>query len=126
MRICVPLQEESAGPDAVINGHFGSAPAFLICDTETDEKRVVKNNNQHHAHGQCQPVELLQSNRIDTVVCGGMGQGALIKLKAAGIQVFGCRAQTAQEAIDAVVNGKAVLFGAEHCCNHSGCHSHSS
>jgi predicted Fe-Mo cluster-binding NifX family protein len=72
MKICIPT-ETDAGKKAKVYGHFGSAPYFTIYDTEKDDCETVDNSNQHHIHGTCHPVGALDSQRIDAVVCAGMG-----------------------------------------------------
>jgi len=38
MKLCIPISEDR-GLDSPICGHFGSAPAFLLVDTETRASR---------------------------------------------------------------------------------------
>jgi len=50
MNICIPV-ESDAGLQSSVNAHFGSAPVFLIVDTDTMDIRAVANKNRVHAHG---------------------------------------------------------------------------
>ena len=50
MRICIPA-ETDAGLKAKINAHFGSAPYFIIYDTDKETLEVINNSNQHHMQG---------------------------------------------------------------------------
>jgi predicted Fe-Mo cluster-binding NifX family protein len=100
MQICIPV-EENNGLDSRVCTHFGSAPFFLIVDSETEGCETIVNTGAHHAHGMCQPLALLEGKEIDGVVVGGIGRGALFKLQAANIGVFLSEHSTARETIDA-------------------------
>ncbi len=98
MKICVPVEAEN-GLQSPVCGHFGSAPAFMLVDTDTGSCRAVANGNQHHGHGMCMPLQSLQGEQIDAVVVGGIGAGALTKLSAAGLRVY----RTGRATVDEVV-----------------------
>jgi len=87
MKIAFPTQN-SQGFDSPVFNHFGSAPYFVICDTANDTFVTVSNADQHHAHGQCQPMAALDGHTVDAVAVGGIGGGALRKLQAGGIKVY--------------------------------------
>ena len=87
MNICIPVKEDK-GLSSEVNPHFGSAPIFLIVDTESGAARGIPNLNMHHGHGMCQPLASLAGERLDAIVVGGIGMGALSKLQAAGLEVF--------------------------------------
>lgn len=67
---------------------FGSAPVFLVVDTESRAIASVVNRDQHHTHGACNPMRALDDQRVDAVVVGGIGAGALGKLNQLGITVL--------------------------------------
>lgn len=100
MTICIPVVADR-GLESPVCEHFGSAPLFLIVDTESKACRAIPNNNAHHAHGMCMPLNALQGERLDGIVVGGIGAGALMKLLAAGIQVFLSQSPTVGETVDA-------------------------
>jgi predicted Fe-Mo cluster-binding NifX family protein len=87
------------GTGSVVYGHFGSAPAFIIVDTESGQVLGLNNRNMHHEHGACNPIMALNGNQIDVMVVGGIGPGALMKLNAIGIKVYGAAATTVRENI---------------------------
>lgn len=87
MKICIPT-ETNEGKQAEVYGHFGSAPFFTIYDTDKDAVEIIKNLNQHHSHGMCQPLGALAGKKIDAVVCGGMGARAVQKLNGDGIKAY--------------------------------------
>jgi len=66
-------------------------------DTELKQVSVVDNNNANHVHGACNPVAALSGNRVDAMVVGGIGPGAIMKLNAMGVRVFRAGAATIGE-----------------------------
>ncbi len=100
MNMCIPV-ESDAGLQSIVSPHFGSAPTFLIVDTDTGDFETVENSNSTHAHGACQPLSVLGGHNVDCVVVGGIGVGALNKFRAADIQVYLSPHRTVQETIDA-------------------------
>jgi len=104
MNLCIPITEDQ-GMKSQVCAHFGSAPMFLIVDTETLVCRAVPNKNQHHGHGMCQPLLALENERIEGVIVGGIGMGALNKLMMAGVQVFLSEHPTVRETVEAFKAG---------------------
>lgn len=100
MNICIPVDEDR-GIRSPLCGHFGSAPYFMIVDTETGACRAISNQNEHHGHGMCLPVGVLREENIDGLVVGGIGMGALNKMLASGIQVLRTDHPTVEEALAA-------------------------
>ena len=88
MKVCFPVASDE-GLAGQIFGHFGSAPGFIVVDMETNEVTAIKNHS--HQHGACNPAAELEGHRVDAVVVGGIGRGALQKLTAAGMRVFQAR-----------------------------------
>ena len=80
MKIAFPVLEDK-GLDSVVHGHFGSAPFFVFVDVDGDSVEVFENPDQDHQHGNCNPMSALGGRRVDGVVVGGIGGGALKKLK---------------------------------------------
>lgn len=115
MNICVPVDEDQ-GIRSRVCAHFGSAPLFMIVDTESGACRGVPNANAHHAHGMCTPLAALQGQSIDALVVGGIGAGAVNKLMAAGIQVFLSDQPTVEETVEAHKMGKLRLVTPETAC----------
>jgi predicted Fe-Mo cluster-binding NifX family protein len=117
MNICIPVNEDQ-GQDSPVCAHFGSAPFFMIVDTESGNCRAIRNNNQHHAHGMCTPLASLGGEQIDGMVVGGIGLGALNKLISAGIQVFLSERSTVVETVSAYRAGTLRLVTPETACGH--------
>jgi predicted Fe-Mo cluster-binding NifX family protein len=125
MRICIPVNEDK-GLDSIVCGHFGSAPCFMIVDTDNLGLEPVVNNNAHHAHGMCQPLAAISGKNVEAIVVGGIGLGALNKLQAGGITVFKAQHNTFRETIDAVKKGSLSQVDAQGACGHHGRHGHGS
>jgi predicted Fe-Mo cluster-binding NifX family protein len=91
--------EWNEGLESAVYGHFGSAPAFIIVDTDLNEVSALNNTNAHHEHGACNPIMALGGNQIDAIVVGGIGAGAIMKLNSMGIKVYRAGAVTVKENI---------------------------
>lgn len=119
MNICIPIIEDK-GLQSQVNSYFGSAPLFLIVDTEKLSTRAIINKNAQHTHGMCQPLASLSSERLDAVVVGGIGMGALNKLRAAGIKVYMGRQATVEQVIAEFKAGKLNEVTPQTACSHHG------
>ncbi|KPK46076.1 MAG: diguanylate cyclase [Nitrospira bacterium SM23_35] len=115
MKACFPVAEVK-GIDSEIYGHFGSAPAFIIVETDDNTVTTIKNNDQHHAHGACNPLKKFNNNQVDALVVGGIGMGALNVLNQSGIRVFQAQAPTVQENIVFLKAGNLPEFSPQHTC----------
>ena len=123
MKLCVPVLEDK-GLQSEINPHFGSSALFMVVDTESGICRSIANQAQHHEHGQCQPVQSISGESIDGVVVGGIGKGALLKLRAAGIQVFLSAQHTIKEVVAEYKSKALQAATTEECCGHHGGDGH--
>jgi len=119
MNICIPITNDE-GLESPVCAHFGSAPAFLVVDTESGVCRAIPNANQHHGHGMCSPLASLQGERIDAMVVGGIGAGAMGKLAVAGIPVHVAAHATVRETVDALLAGALPVMGTDLACAHHG------
>jgi len=98
MKVCFPVQQD-AGMESQVFNHFGSAPVFILVNTEEKSVQRINNGDLNHVHGACNPVMALDGQKVDALVVGGIGGGALMKLNAMGVKVFGAGAQTVKENI---------------------------
>ncbi|MDD5011936.1 MAG: NifB/NifX family molybdenum-iron cluster-binding protein [Phycisphaerae bacterium] len=119
MKICIPVIEDK-GLKSRVCEHFGSAPLFLIVDTDSNELNAIQNQNLHHAHGMCQPLKALAGTNVEGVVVGGIGMGALVKLQAANIKVYLSEKPTVEETIAALKSGGLREVTPETACGHHG------
>ncbi len=122
MRICIPVETDE-GLKAKVNAHFGSAPYFAVYDTEKETVESVNNSNQHHMHGMCQPMGVLDDKNIGVVICGGMGARAVMKLNEGGIKAYRAIAGTVAEVINKYKEGSLQEMTPETACDHSDCHN---
>jgi predicted Fe-Mo cluster-binding NifX family protein len=120
MKVCFPV-EKADGMESLVYGHFGSAPAFIIVETDNSAVRTISNSDQHHEHGACNPLKALNNEKVDAIVVGGIGMGALAKLNQFGIKVFQAKASTISENMKMLHSDELRAFTPQQCC--SG-HSH--
>jgi predicted Fe-Mo cluster-binding NifX family protein len=121
MKLCFPIESEN-GLKSVIYTHFGSAPMFIIYDTETNTTNTINNQNLGHEHGMCSPLKALNGKSIDAIVVGGIGAGAIGKLTAMGIKVFKANEGTILENVELFkYNSLPEITINDACRQHGGC-----
>ena len=123
MKVCFPV-ENNQGMESPVYNHFGSAPLFVVVDTETSQVAEVINRDLHHAHGACSPVKALGGHAVDAVVVGGIGGGALNGLLQAGIRVYRSEALSIAENVVRLRDGGLAQWEANQTCGGHG-HGHS-
>jgi predicted Fe-Mo cluster-binding NifX family protein len=119
MNICVPVTEDK-GLGSDVSAHFGSAPIFLIVDTESGSCRAIPNRDLHHGHGMCKPLQSLAGEAVDGVVVGGIGRGALTKIQAAKIRVYLSELPTVETTVAAFKAGALREVTPADACGHHG------
>ncbi len=120
MKICIPIKD-NRGMDSLLSDHFGSAPGFLILDNESGKFEVIDNANEHHSHGMCQPLNALAGQKIDAIVCRGMGARAVLKLNQAGVRAFRADAATVRQLAEKHKDGEFEEITAQNACANHGC-----
>ena len=115
MKVGFPVEREE-GMESKVYGHFGSAPAFVVVDTEKNEVRTIQNQDLHHIHGACNPIRALDGQMLDLLVVGGIGGGALQKLNALRIKVYGAGAQTVEENLQLFKKNSLKELTMDHSC----------
>ena len=103
MKIAFPTQDNN-GMESPVYGHFGTAPFFIVVDDETGNIEAISNMDMDHMHGNCQPLKALGRTKVDAVVVGGIGAGALNGLISGGIKPY--------RAIEGTVADNLKLFKA--------------
>lgn len=121
MKVCIPVKENK-GVESIPYNHFGSAPYFIIYDTESKEIKTIENGDLNHAHGMCQPLKALSGEKVDVVLVGGIGAGAINKLKDQGIKVCRVVEGTIEENIELLKKDKLVEFSINNICSNHDCH----
>jgi len=104
------------GVESKVYGHFGSAPAFIIADTEGKDVVTVNNRDLHHAHGACNPIMALDGKSMDAMVVGGIGSGAITKLNAMGVKVYAAAASTVKENLELLSQNKLEELSVYNTC----------
>jgi len=115
MRICIPAGEDR-GLDSPVFAHFGSAPYFVVHDTDVDGTEVIENDNRHHAHGGCQPLAAVDGTALDALVVGGIGRRAIARLNEVGTRVYRAVEGTVAANIAKLEAGELEEFSAESAC----------
>ena len=127
MKIAIPVAEYH-GLESTVHGHFGSAIAFALVDTEKLSVEAIGNRDHAHVHGACSPMKALAGARPDAVIVGGIGTGALLGLKAAGIKVYRAAGGTVADAVrqfkaaelpEIEEDGACAVHGESHSCHKS-------
>ncbi|MBN2242070.1 MAG: NifB/NifX family molybdenum-iron cluster-binding protein [Acidobacteria bacterium] len=109
------------GMESTVYDHFGSAPAFLIVDTEEKQIAKVDNSNSHESHGNCNPMGKLGGNNIDALVVGGIGAGAIMRLNSLGIKIYRAGAVKIRENIDLLNENRLLeITPNDSCGGHQG------
>ncbi|MBN1633162.1 MAG: NifB/NifX family molybdenum-iron cluster-binding protein [Ignavibacteria bacterium] len=122
MNIAIPTCGKN-GLTEEVYGHFGSAPYFTIYNTDTKEISVIDNNNDHHTHGQCTPVDYISEHNVKAVLTCGMGRKAVSLLNDSGIKVYLAGGFTVAEAIKNFDSGNLKELSQDDACSgHGGGH----
>jgi predicted Fe-Mo cluster-binding NifX family protein len=115
MKVCFPV-EKNEGINSAVYNHFGSAPAFVVVDTDTNVVATINNQDQHHSHGACSPMKALDNQKVDAIVVGGIGAGALTRLNQMGIAVHRAQAATIQENLALFTSKTLPVLTIQGCC----------
>jgi len=96
--------------------HFGHTEKFKLYMVEN--KKIVSSEiieNGGKGHGAL--AGILQSQSVDTLICGGIGAGAQQALADAGIQLFGGVSGDADAAVEAFLAG-TLAYNPDVRCDH--------
>ncbi len=115
MKICFPVQNDEGLKSMVFN-HFGSAPKFVVVDTDTNGVATISNGDEHHAHGACSPMKALDNQKIDVIIVGGIGAGALTRLNQMGITVYRAQAASIDENMNLFTSKALSVYSVQSCC----------
>ncbi len=119
MRICFPI-ERNDGLDSKLSDHFGSAPMFMVADTDSNELTVLSNSDQHHAHGACNPLQTLQGSGIEGIAVRNIGTGAVAHLNRAGLSVYKATAETVRENVEKLAASELPRYTTSESCSGHG------
>jgi predicted Fe-Mo cluster-binding NifX family protein len=120
MRLLIPTNDTN-GASAQLSGHFGRAPFYAIADTDADTIVVVENPSVAHGHGECVPAsQAFSDGGYDAVVCQSIGQGAINRLKQAGVPVYVSDGPDVASAIASFRRSSLRVVGSEDSCGGPG------
>lgn len=96
--------------------HFGHTSQFAIYDVQ-DGKVAGKVVLPTLGSGHSALAGFLKTARVDVLICGGIGGGAQMALRQAGIQLYGGVQGDADDAVNALLGGQ-LAFDPEARCDH--------
>ena len=101
--------------------HFGKTEFFKIYEV-TDNKiinsYVIDNNNITH----CALIDYLKELNIDALICGGLGYGAVSKIKALNIKLYAGVSGSSDKAVEDLLNNR-LDFDNSHTCEEENLHT---
>lgn len=119
MKICFPVQNNE-GMRSTVYDHFGSAPFFVVVNTDNGDVSTIFNRDMNHSHGACNPIKALDGQHVDAVVVGGIGAGALNRLNQSGIKVYKAQAAGIEENIRLFLEKGLRELSPPQCCGGHG------
>lgn len=103
--------------DGNVFQHFGHTENFKVYELEDGAiKNTLILNANGSGHGAL--ADFLKNENVDTLICGGIGDGAKQALSAAGIRLFPGVSGNADQAVADFLAGK-LDFNPDTQCNHS-------
>ncbi|MDO5520833.1 MAG: NifB/NifX family molybdenum-iron cluster-binding protein [bacterium] len=103
--------------------HFGKTEEFKIYDVE--DKKIVESQvvaTKGKGHGAL--AGFLTENKVDVVICGGIGGGAQDAMKQAGIKLYGGVSGDADDAVKNLLEGTLTFNENIQCSDHHHDHHH--
>lgn len=103
--------------------HFGHTEQFKIYEVENNSvvsSRVLSSDGEGHS----ELAQLLENENIDKLICGGIGGCAVNALGQAGIEIFAGISGSADEAVNALLNGTLEQTTSPNCSHHGEGHQH--
>lgn len=122
MKVCFPVAQNHGLESRVFN-HFGSAPMFLIVETDSRTVAEVVNRDLNHQHGTCRPLRALGGQAVDAIAVGGIGAGALAGLMQAGLKVYQAKTGTIAANLESFVQQELPELTMQQVCGGHG-HGH--
>jgi predicted Fe-Mo cluster-binding NifX family protein len=115
MKVCFPVQDNQ-GLESTVYNHFGSAPMFVVVDAATNTVATIINRDQHHEPRACNPIAALNNEKVDAIVVGGIGGGALSRLNQAGIRVYQANGANIKENVGMFISQQLQEYTLQQCC----------
>ena len=109
------------GEDGLIFQHFGHTERFKVYTVE-DGRPVSAEVIDTAGAGHEALAVFLKNQGVDTLICGGIGPGAVNALGMCGIRVFGGITGLADAAVEALLAGNLAYNPNPNCDHHDGEH----
>lgn len=108
--------------------HFGHTEEFKVYDIENNKiisTEIVSSNELGHSA----LAYLLEENKINVLICGGIGGCAIGALREYGIELYAGIQGNADKAVEDYLNGSLIQINEANCSHHQhhdeNSHSHS-
>lgn len=120
MQIAISLQENK-GLDSKISTIFGRCPYFMFIDPQ-DKSLKIKENAAKSASGGAgiQAAQMIVDQGAEAVISGNMGPNAHSVLLSANIPLYQFSSGSAQEALEAYLQGNLTALNGPSTAAHSG------
>ena len=86
MKVCIPTANDG-GLEDTVSEHFGRANSFTIVDLDSGEVKVIRNKSIHMG-GKLYPPEIMAREKVDAMICKGIGVKALMRFSELRIDVY--------------------------------------
>ena len=103
--------------------HFGHTQSFKVYDIENGNivaTEILDSNGSGHGA----LATLLSGNKVDALICGGIGGGAQMALAQEGIELYGGVSGNADEAVQAFLENGLEYNPNVKCDHHGEAHEH--
>lgn len=115
MKIAIPFENEN------VFAHFGHASAFRIYEIEDGKITTVRTMpTLGSGHGAL--AGFLSAHGVDTLICGGIGGGAIDALENVSIRVYAGVSGNADMAVHAFLSGTLKYSEGANCSHHNSAH----
>lgn len=101
--------------------HFGHSKHFKFYDVQ-DGKIIFSHVVDTGTSGHGALAGFLSANKVDILICGGIGAGAKNALAQAGIKLYGGVTGNADAAVNALLSNTLVFNPSVHCTHHDNEH----
>lgn len=98
--------------------HFGHTEEFKVYDVQNGKivnTQIVSSNELGHSA----LAYLLEENNINVLICGGIGDCAIITLKEYGIDLYAGISGNADKAVENYIAGNLIQVSEANCSHHS-------
>ncbi|MDY6304888.1 MAG: NifB/NifX family molybdenum-iron cluster-binding protein [Oribacterium sp.] len=109
--------------DGSVFQHFGRTEYFKLYEVQ-DGKILSEDVIDNHGIGHEALAGVLESNQVEVVICGGLGNGMMQALNEQGISVYPGASGDADEAVEAFLHGE-LSTGKANCDHHEEHEQHS-